>query len=231
MFIILNLIMKIYSFINCSEWINQVIDRIVSSSEKAIHETCRFNIVLTGGSTPQMIYDQLKNIETEWSSWNFWISDERLPANDFDNFNSKMIFENFLNFIPIAKEQVNFISTNIDIETSIQLYSKKLGAVDIFDLTLLGIGEDGHTASLFPGNDWGISPYSSDVLLINNSPKYPTFRVSLSGNRLCRSKEVIFIARGDKKLDIVKKIENGEHLQLNSVRGINHTTLYYCIEN
>jgi len=142
-----------------------------------------------------------------------------------------MIFNAFLNFIPITKEQVNFIPTTTDILTSIQLYNKKLETVDIFDLTLLGIGEDGHTASLFPGNDWGTSPYSSDVLLINNSPKHPTFRVSLSGNRLCRSKEVIFIARGDKKLDIVKKIENGEHLQLNSVRGINHTTLYYCIEN
>jgi len=214
-----------------SEFIDTVLLKIVELASIAIEERDIFHIVLSGGETPIPVYEKLKSIDTNWSKWQFWIADERMPMTGFSDFNSKMIFNAFLNFIPITKEQVNFIPTTTDILTSIQLYNKKLETVDIFDLTLLGIGEDGHTASLFPGNDWGISSDSSDVLLINNSPKLPPLRVSLSGNRLCRSKGIIYIARGEKKFDIVKKIANREDLPLNSVRGINFTTLYYCIED
>ena len=70
-------------------------------------------------------------------------------------------------------------------------------SIAAFDLVLLGLGEDGHTASLFPGHDWGDAPGSPAALAILNAPKPPRERVSLSAARL--SDEVLFMVSGESK--------------------------------
>ncbi len=77
---------------------------------------------------------------------------------------------------------------------------------------LLGLGEDGHTASLFPMHDWGAAPDSPDVLAVFDAPKPPPQRVSLSAARLSRAREVLFLVAGESKRDAVKRWRAGEQL-------------------
>lgn len=223
--------MQINTYSDSSEWVQGVIKHIVSLSEKAIQESGQFNIVLSGGSTPQLIYQQLRDIRTEWKYWKFWIADERMPVDNFNDFNSTMIFDYLFNYIPITKEQVNFISVTTDVNTATQLYIERLAGVGIFDLALLGVGEDGHTASLFPGNNWGLDHNSPDVIDILNSPKLSSQRVSLSAKRLMQSNSIFYIAKGIGKKDVIDQILTNENLPISIIRGFKDTTLYYCLQD
>ena len=68
-----------------------------------------------------------------------------------------------------------------------------------FDFVLQGLGEDGHTASLFPGHEWGADASSPDVLAVFNAPKPPPERLSLSAARLSRARQVVFMVSGESK--------------------------------
>jgi 6-phosphogluconolactonase len=78
-------------------------------------------------------------------------------------------------------------------------YAETLRAVGEFDLVLLGLGEDGHTASLFPGHEWGRAAGSPDVLAVFEAPKPPAQRVTLSAARLSRARQVMFLVSGEGK--------------------------------
>lgn len=100
-----------------------------------------------------------------------------------------------------------------------QLYGDPLRNEAIFDLILLGIGEDGHVASLFPGK----SHSPAWVVAELNSPKSPKERLSLSYEALNRSEQVWFVVGGASKVDAMKRIRNGEQLPATKVVGIKET--------
>jgi 6-phosphogluconolactonase len=84
-----------------------------------------------------------------------------------------------------------------------RLYEKTLLGQGDFDLVLLGLGEDAHTASLFPGQDWGVGDTAPDVLAVFDAPKPPPERVSLSARRLSAAREVVFLVSGEGKRQAV----------------------------
>ena len=90
---------------------------------------------------------------------------------------------------------------------SAKAYAKTLDHVDMFDLVLFGLGEDGHTASLFPGH---VVDNSADAVPVFNSPKPPAERVTMSQNRLNNTKEAIFLVTGAGKQDAVNAWRNGK---------------------
>ena len=98
-------------------------------------------------------------------------------------------------------------------------YAGWLKDVVDFDVVLLGMGEDGHTASLFPNHDWGDAPGSPDVLAVLDAPKPPPERVSLSAARLSRSRRVWFVVSGSGKREALARWKNGETLPVSAVRG------------
>ncbi len=87
----------------------------------------------------------------------------------------------------------------------------------MFDLTLLGLGEDGHTASLFPGREWGTEPDSPDALAVLDAPKPPAQRVSLSAARLSRSRQVIFLVSGESKRDALARWRASENIPARAI--------------
>jgi 6-phosphogluconolactonase len=115
----------------------------------------------------------------------------------------------WLDHVLIPKTQIHPIPAELGAIAAANLYIKTLGAVDSFDLVLLGLGEDGHTASLFPGRDWGIEADSPDVLSVYDAPKPPPERVSLSAKRLARASRVIFLVSGIGKMAAVRAWRGG----------------------
>jgi 6-phosphogluconolactonase len=218
----------VYKELNQNSFVDHVVDLVIQSSRKAINERGRFRIVLAGGETPNLIYKQLINITTDWSLWEFWVSDERcVPQND-PLSNELMIRQRFLNAIPVVESQIHFMKGEMGAELGSENYKSDIAANIIFDLTLLGIGEDGHIASLFPGNDLGFGPEAPDVLPVLNSPKAPAERISLSIRRLNESDMILIIAIGIHKKNIIANFRNGLEMPALHLRGIEATYLLYC---
>ncbi len=175
------------------------LEAILNSAAQAIRERGQFHLVLAGGNTPREIYRQLRAAQTDWTAWHLYSGDERcLPADDPAR-NSRMAAEVWLEFVPIPPVQIHAIAAESGAIEAAKSYRETLKSVGDFDLVLLGLGEDGHTASLFPGHEWGATPGSPDALAIFDAPKPPAERVSLSASRLSRTRKVIFLVSGRRK--------------------------------
>jgi 6-phosphogluconolactonase len=194
------------------------ISTLLASAEQAIYERGQFHIVLAGGNTPREIYRGLSTAKTEWSAWHIYFSDERcLPPLDAAR-NSRMAAAVWLNNVPIPALQLHVIAGELGANEAAQQYSVMLRTIGDFDLVLLGLGEDGHTASLFPGHDWGTAPGSADALAVFDAPKPPPQRVSLSAARLSRARRVIFLVSGESKRWAVEAWRAGKDIPARAIR-------------
>jgi 6-phosphogluconolactonase len=131
--------------------------------------------------------------------WNVYFGDERCLPVDDPARNSRMAGEAWLDHVFIPTVQFHAIPAELGAVRAAQLYGKTIHAVGEFDLVFLRLGEEGHTASLFPGHEWGTAPQSPDALAVFDSPKPPPQRVSLSAARLSRAWQVLFLVSGEAK--------------------------------
>lgn len=163
--------------------------RILDAAARAINRRGRFLIVLAGGSTPCEVYRRLRSADADWSRWHVYLGDERcLPADDIGR-NSRMAADAWLNHVPIPQDQVHAIPAECGASAAALAFADTLHGVGDFDLVLLGLGEDGHTASLFPCRGWGIAASAPDALAVFDAPKPPSQRVlnRPSEPRACRA--------------------------------------------
>ena len=185
---------------------------ILDAEVLAIQHRGAFHLVISGGETPHKIYQQLRTVQTDWSKWHVYFSDERcLPKTD-KNRNSRMAGEAWLDHVPIPENQIHVIPAEIGAPQAALRYAALLSTVKMFDLVLLGLGEDGHTASLFPNHEWGDKPDSPDTLAVIDAPKPPPHRVSLSATRLSCSRGVLFLVAGESKRSAVTDWRNGKSI-------------------
>ena len=168
----------------------------------------RFSFVLTGGNSPIKLYKNLaKSKNINWGKIDFFIGDERYVKETSENSNIKMCKKYLLNKIKISDDQIYKISTNkksikesvLDYEKKIKKYffNKKIA----FDLILLGIGNDGHIASLFKNNINKETDNNVDFIKKNDF-----LRITLTLKCLNNSKSIFLWAPGKTKSNIVKKI-------------------------
>lgn len=192
--------------------------RILAAAGTAIEERGKFIIVLAGGSTPRAVYQMLRGAEADWSRWHVYFGDERcLPADDIER-NSTMASDAWLGHVPIPHGQMHAIPAELGAKAAALAYAESLRDVGTFDLVLLGLGEDGHTASLFPGHKWGIEADAPDTLAVNNAPKPPQERVSLSARRLSCTREVLFLVAGQTKRNAVAQWYAGDAIPAQAIR-------------
>jgi len=185
------------------------VQTILEAAELAISKRKEFHLVLAGGTTPRHVYELLRNQITDWRKWHIYFGDERcLPVNDAER-NSMMAAQALLNHVAIPVGQIHIIPAEQGAEAAAAAYSLIMDTVEKFDLVLLGLGEDGHTASLFPEHDWGTSPGSSSALVVNNAPKPPSERVSLSAQRLSQCRKLMFLVTGINKRKAIQDWRNG----------------------
>ena len=110
-----------------------------------------------------------------------------------------MAGEAWLDHVALPPQGLHEIPAELGAQAAAQAYAGTLRQFGEFDLVLLGLGEDGHTASLFPGHDWGEAPGSPAALAVLDAPKPPRERVSLSAARLSRARQVLFLVSGGSK--------------------------------
>ena len=177
--------------------------QILAIAEEAIAERGHFSIVLAGGDTPRPIYRRLRGAFTDWKRWDIYFGDERcLPADDSWR-NSHMASSEWLDHVALAPSRIHRIAAEHGAQAAAAAYAQTLSSVGAFDMVLLGLGEDGHTASLFPGHDLGLGPDAPDVLAVHDAPKPPPERISLSAARLGRARRVLFLVAGSSKRQAV----------------------------
>lgn len=190
---------------------------IAQAAERAIARTGRFDLVLAGGSTPRALYQQLRQLKTDWRAWHIYFGDERCLPVDHAGRNSGMAHEAWLAHVAIPAGQIHPIHAEMGAQQAAQAYSSVLAGVEEFDLVLLGVGEDGHTASLFPGRDWGREPQAPPVLAVFDAPKPPAERVSLSAWRLASARQVLFLVSGENKREAVLNWRAGANIPARAI--------------
>jgi len=154
----------------------------------------------------------LRGADTDWSRWQIYFGDERcLPIDDPER-NSRSTTEVWLDHVAVPKDNVHAIPAELGAQAAALAYEELLRGVGNFDLVLLGLGEDGHTASLFPDHEWGVEADAPDVLAVFDAVKPPPQRVSLSAARLSRANEVLFLVEGEAKRDALMRWRASERL-------------------
>lgn len=190
--------------------VDEALDLVAQFARHALRERGAFHLVLAGGTTPRALYRRLAVLQTDWSGWHIWFGDERcLPPADEER-NSRMAYTAWLQDSPIPDDQIHVMHAELGAEAAAVEYAGQLRGMGEFDLVLLGLGEDGHTASLFPGQ--GSEFAITDVVAVKNAPKPPADRVSLSARRLSNAKHVLFLVAGAGKRDAVSAWRRGEQI-------------------
>ncbi len=199
---------------------------ILETAERAIAARGAFRIVLAGGNTPYNVYQILRTADTDWSAWHIYFGDERcLPADDPER-NSRLARTVWLDHVAIPSRQIHPIPAELGPETAAASYARELTKVGEFDLVLLGLGEDGHTASLFPGHDWGDAEDAQPVLAVHDAPKMPSDRVTLSAHRLSETRKVLFLVTGNSKREAMNRFMAGEKIPASSIRPESGVDVY-----
>ena len=193
-------------------------DLFVSSAQKAIAEKGKFTAVLTGGSSPAGIYkllasDDYKN-KIDWNKvFIFWGDERWVPLND-DLSNAKMSYSTLLNHVSIPKENIfemykDGVTPEEYAVTYEQSIRKVLGEEGKFDLILLGMGDDGHTASLFPGEEV-LKEETKWVDAYFLAPQN-MHRITLTAPLINKAEKIVVVAFGEKKAPALKEITKGEY--------------------
>jgi 6-phosphogluconolactonase len=166
------------------------------------------SIVLTGGKTPRVAYQLAADLEPDWSRVEVWWGDERcVPADDErSNYGMARVLLDRINQPPAA---VHRMRGELGPEAGADAYDQELDGVGTFDLVLLGLGPDGHIASLFP-NFPTLDVTSRDV--VGSEAGYEPFvdRISLTLPRICNTDELLFLATGEDKADAVGRAFGGK---------------------
>ena len=209
---------------NSQDEINQAATtRILQAANEAIEKYGSFFIVLAGGSTPKAIYQLLRDQNADWANWHVFHNDDRCLPADHDERNSKMAREAWLNHVMIPGDQIHDIPAELGNIEGAKAYAKTLSGVRTFDLVILGLGEDGHTASLFPGQ---AVDNSADVVPVFNSPKPPSDRVTISQNRLNDTHEVMFLVTGAGKQEALDNWRKGANIPATLITGKQGADVY-----
>ena len=189
--------------------------KFAAKAGEAIEERGRFAVVLAGGSTPKAMYGVLARDyadRIDWSRVHVFFSDERTVPPDHEDSNYKMASEVLLDHVPVGS--VNRIRGELPPDEAAKAYEEELRTffrtedVPRFDLILLGVGRDGHTASLFP--ETSALEVHDRWVVANPVLKLDTIRITLTVPVINAARAVVFLVAGEDKAEALGKILEGD---------------------
>jgi 6-phosphogluconolactonase len=188
--------------------------RVAAAAEAAIELRGAFSIALSGGSTPRALYALLAaepyRSSIDWAKVHLFFGDERCVPGDDPQSNYRMARETLFSKVPVPGDNVYRIRGEIDPRTAALEYDETLKeyfADSGPDVVLLGMGDDGHTASLFPGTE-ALGAVKSRCVA-NFVPKLNKWRVTMTAPFLNRSQEVLILVTGEGKAGRVAEVLEG----------------------
>ena len=217
-------------------------DRIVHRLAHAPRDRERLAVCLTGGSTPRHLYALLATApyreRLPWPRIHWFFTDERFVPYDDERNNARMAIDAMLDRAPVPRENVHRMRTDVaDPHESAKLYDAQLRAFHggarldkpppLFDVVLMGLGPDGHTASLYPGHAsvdetkrWALG-----IDMAGYEPYVP--RVTLTFPALASAREMLFLVSGEDKRDAIARVLQNEDLP--SARAYSEGELLWLI--
>ena len=194
-------------------------DAFILASADSIGHRGRFLVALSGGSTPVPLYKLLGAPpyvgQVDWPVTHvFWADERCVPVEDLEN-SYRRVHDILLGRVPIPATNVHRILSDLQPEEAAVDYQRTLKEFASppldwprFDLVLLGMGSDGHTASLFPGSE--VTPTASALAVTGHYEHRPATRVTLSPAVLSAAREVLFLVSGEGKAEVLKRVLYGE---------------------
>lgn len=211
---------------------HKAVEIFVDTSRRSIYERKSFSVAISGGSTPGVLYmllgsDQYKD-KIDWKHTHIFWSDERCVPPEHRDSNFRLAFEEFLSKVPVPDKNVHRIRGEKGPEQGAQEYEDELRkhfgteGLPVFDLVLLGLGEEGHTASLFPGS---MAIYETKQLVVPVYRDKPDHnRVSLSLPVLNHALHVVFLVAGILKsraiANILMKEQNRDRYPVEPIQSV-----------
>jgi len=194
--------------------IEEITHYIMNRLENALknHEG-PFHLGLSGGRTPKAIFEQINHYYRDFPYWkqvHFWWGDERLVPLGSDESNAGIACRTLLDHLDINKKTIHIIKGDLSKEEALKDLQKQMKILPMdkdnlpyLHWNILGLGEDGHTASLFPDfQDWDCK---ENVLMVQN-PYNLQWRISLSPAMIARSQRTTFLVTGDSKAEVLSNI-------------------------
>ncbi len=218
--------------VRTSNFVQETSDYITNLIQKALNNGAFCVIGLAGGTTPLPIYEELAKRNLDWSHIYLVQGDERNLPSDHAMSNFKTANDALMSKINIPADHVYRIQTELGLEAAAAKYESalkklqsKLGRDYLFDILMLGIGNDGHTASLFPGSpalkvtDRMVSP--------NTAPQPYPERITVTYPVLNASKEVVIMADYNSKKDILEKVWAGGDVPIAHIKPTNGSLVWF----
>jgi 6-phosphogluconolactonase len=220
---------------NTAELFNLAAEKFIEIADAAITERGKFIVALAGGSTPKELYKLLATKNLAWEKVIFFFGDERNVPIESVESNYKTANETL--FKPLNINQNNIYRWETELETPEKIAENYAGKINsfapTFDLILLGIGNDGHTASLFPHTK---ALHETEKSAVENwVEKLNSWRFTLTFKTINNARNVIFLVKGDDKADVLREVLQGEfrpaELPSQNVKPNNGELLWLSDEN
>jgi 6-phosphogluconolactonase len=208
---------NIQIFSDRQELAQAVAEVFVQTGTHAITKEGRFTVSLAGGSTPIAAYQLLGSpgfsTRLDWSKTHIFWGDERCVPPDHPESNYRMACETLIEKVPVPDSNIHRMEGELNPNEAARRYDKNLrnffGNTPHFDLVLLGMGTDGHTASLFPGS--AALHETQAWAIANHVDKLSSWRITLTPTILNQAQKIIFIVSGENKARPLHQVLMGEY--------------------
>lgn len=195
-----------------SELIHDLAEYVIATAKTALEQQDCFNFVLTGGNSPKDLYHLLSTTyrdTIDWTKVYFFIGDERNVPPGHESYNGLMARKTLLDPLNIPADHIFFVDTTLEPEQAAAAYYKAIadhfnGSDLSFDLILLGMGDDAHTASLFPGTT-ALKSKEVGVEAVYVE-KLSTYRITFTAPLINKAKNIAFLVFGEAKAEALKHV-------------------------
>jgi 6-phosphogluconolactonase len=225
---------NIYIYEDIYEAVNELAKKITEIINKSLNEF--ITVGLSGGSTPGYLFNKLSNTYNNTIAWHkikfFWVDERCVPPDDQES-NYRLAKEQLFDYIPVSNNQIFRIKGEVAPEAAKESYSNIIMneipqhyGTPQFDILLLGMGTDGHTASIFPNRPDILN--SGNISEIALHPKSLQKRITLTGRTIINAKNKLFLVSGTNKAQALLKalIEKDEQLPVTSIAQSGKTEWY-----
>ena len=219
---------NMHAFANGAELAGKLADKVAETLSSAIAARGSASIAVSGGSTPKAFFQALSSRAIDWGKVTITLVDERFVPADSPDRNAGQARSAFLDAVGASRvHEMAASDSGVSLEEGAAAYAAEIRSspTDRFDLVMLGMGPDGHVASIFPGHP--AAEVDAVVVPVTDSPKPPPERISLSTEALCHSERVWFVVSGEEKADAAERARAGDQ-SLPAARVHGHTeTLWF----